>query len=91
MQAQEQQKPEGQQDKQQSKAAQAKQKQDDQQGKDKQTPVISSDEQPKSEAQQAFEQTLRRVPDDPSGLLRRKFLYQYQRQAGQVPQRGQAW
>ena len=91
MQAQEQQKPEGQQDKQQSKAAQAKQKQDNQQGKDKQTPVISSDEQPKSEAQQAFEQTLRRVPDDPSGLLRRKFLYQYQRQAGQVPQRGQAW
>ncbi len=29
------------------------------------------------EAQQAAEQWLRRIPDDPSGLLRRKFLYQY--------------
>jgi len=92
MQAQaQQQKAEKQQAKRQSKAAQAKQKQAKQQGKDRQRQVISSDEQPKSEAEQAFEQTLRRVPDDPSGLLRRKFLYQYQRQAGQVPQRGQAW
>lgn len=68
-----------------------KQEQGEQEGKDKQAQVAASDEQPKSEAQQALEQTLRRVPDDPSGLLRRKFLYQYQRQAGQVPQRGQAW
>ena len=30
------------------------------------------------EQQQAVEQWLRRIPDDPSGLLRRKFLYQYQ-------------
>lgn len=29
------------------------------------------------ERQQAMEQRLRRVPDDPGGLLRRKFLYQY--------------
>lgn len=29
------------------------------------------------EARQAAEQWLRRIPDDPSGLLRRKFLYQY--------------
>ena len=28
------------------------------------------------EAQQALEQWLRRVPDDPGGLLRRKFRYQ---------------
>ncbi len=34
------------------------------------------------EAQQATEQWLRRIPDDPAGLLRRKFRYQYrQRQA----------
>lgn len=32
------------------------------------------------EKQQALEQWLRRVPDDPGGLLRRKFRYQYQRQ-----------
>lgn len=30
--------------------------------------------------QQATEQWLRRIPDDPSGLLRRKFLYQYRQQ-----------
>ena len=36
------------------------------------------------EEQQATEQWLRRIPDDPAGLLRRKFLYQYQqRQARQ--------
>ncbi|WP_051938312.1 VWA domain-containing protein [Ghiorsea bivora] len=74
-----------------TKAAQMNQDQGDAKEKDKQAQALVSDEQPKSEAQQAFEQTLRRVPDDPSGLLRRKFLYQYQRQAGQVPQRGQAW
>ncbi len=31
----------------------------------------------KRESQQALEQWLRRIPDDPEGLLRRKFLYQY--------------
>lgn len=31
------------------------------------------------EQQAAMEQWLRRVPDDPGGLLRRKFLYQYKR------------
>ncbi len=29
--------------------------------------------------EQAAEQWLRRIPQDPGGLLRRKFLYQYQR------------
>lgn len=31
-----------------------------------------------AEEQQAVDQWLRRIPDDPSGLLRRKFRYQYQ-------------
>ena len=31
------------------------------------------------EQQQAMEQWLRRIPDDPGGLLRNKFRYQYQR------------
>ena len=31
------------------------------------------------ESEQAMEQWLRRIPDDPGGLLRRKFRYQYQR------------
>ncbi|MBE0621057.1 MAG: VWA domain-containing protein [Burkholderiales bacterium] len=34
-----------------------------------------------SEEQMAAEQWLRRVPDDPGGLLRRKFLYQYRQRA----------
>lgn len=36
-------------------------------------------ERSEAEQQQALEQWLRRVPDDPGGLLRRKFRYQYQR------------
>ncbi len=44
------------------------------------------------EAQQVFEQNLRRIPDDPGGLLRRKFLYQYQQQGGgSSAQDGKAW
>ena len=35
------------------------------------------------EEQQASEQWLRRIPDDPSGLLRRKFKYQYQQRRNQ--------
>jgi len=45
-----------------------------------------------SEEQQAAEQWLRRIPDDPGGLLRRKFLYQYRQRAGTAPPQGaQAW
>jgi Ca-activated chloride channel homolog len=40
-----------------------------------------------SEEQMAAEQWLRRIPDDPGGLLRRKFLYQY-RQRGQQADAG---
>ncbi len=39
---------------------------------------------------EATEQWLRRIPDDPGGLLRRKFLYQYQRQPQPV-QEAQQW
>ncbi|NOX09404.1 MAG: VWA domain-containing protein [Gammaproteobacteria bacterium] len=35
------------------------------------------------ESKQATEQWLRRIPDDPAGLWRRKFLYQYQQQKQQ--------
>ena len=46
------------------------------------------------EQQQAQQQWLRKIPDDPGGLLRRKFRYQYQKQADQVQLREQvkqAW
>ena len=36
-----------------------------------------NDEKPMDAQQQALEQWLRRVPDDPRGLLQKKFLYQY--------------
>lgn len=38
----------------------------------------------------AAQQWLRRIPDDPGGLLRRKFLYQY-RQRPRPPGNGQDW
>lgn len=43
-----------------------------------------------NEQQQASEQWLRRIPDDPSGLLKRKFKYQYGRQK-QQQNSGQQW
>ncbi len=42
-----------------------------------------------SEEQQTLQQWLRRIPDDPGGLWRRKFLYQYRfkgRQSGVAPE-----
>jgi Ca-activated chloride channel family protein len=39
---------------------------------------------PVNEDQQAMEQWLRRIPDDPGGLLRRKFQYQYQVRRAQL-------
>ncbi len=42
------------------------------------------------EAQMATEQWLRRIPDDPGGLLRRKFRYQYQQQK-QAPETDKYW
>ena len=43
------------------------------------------------EEQQAVEQWLRRIPDDPSGLLRRKFLHQYQQRRYQVDENEKTW
>lgn len=41
-------------------------------------------------SEQAAEQWLRKVPDDPGGLLRRKFIYQY-RERGGVDAEAQSW
>jgi Ca-activated chloride channel family protein len=43
------------------------------------------------ESQQANEQWLRRIPDDPGGLLRRKFLYEYQRKYRQSGNGSDPW
>jgi len=48
----------------------------------------------KDETTQANEQWLNRIPDDPAGLLKRKFLYQYgqrERQSDSNSQSGAAW
>lgn len=42
----------------------------------REVPTSPDDKKPETEDQQAMEQWLRRVPDDPGGLLRRKFYYE---------------
>lgn len=51
----------------------------------------SSDRPVPDEQTQATEQWLRRIPDDPAGLLRRKFLYQYQQRDRQPAQDEKTW
>lgn len=54
------------------------------------TTAASGSAQPlPTEEQLAAEQWLRRIPDDPGGLLRRKFLYQYRQRAQQAPDHAQ--
>jgi len=43
------------------------------------------------EMQQANEQWLRRIPDDPGGLLRRKFKYQYKQRGARPPSGTDPW
>jgi len=57
-------------------AAQQQGEPEDQQGK---SPADAMSKRRAQEQQQAMEQWLRRIPNDPGGLLRRKFRYQYQR------------
>ena len=49
-------------------------------------------EDPLSEEQRlAYEQWLRRIPDDPGGLLRRKFALEYRARGSPPPARSDAW
>ncbi|MFT4563738.1 MAG: Ca-activated chloride channel family protein [Gammaproteobacteria bacterium] len=43
------------------------------------------------ENEQATEQWLRQIPDDPGGLLRRKFEYEFQKKYGAQARRPKAW
>ncbi len=56
-------------------------------------PLAAGPDPQEREARQAADQWLRRIPDDPAELLRRKFLYQYQtRQTGAEDlSRGTPW
>ncbi len=55
---------------------QQKSDQDKSQPSDEQKQETAQREEPRDEQRDALEQWLRRVPDDPSGLLRRKFQYE---------------
>ncbi len=65
-------------------------KQGEQDGeKSEQVAEAAADDPQQREQEQATEQWLRRIPDDPSGLWRRKFQYQYQQRGAQT--RGDEW
>ena len=74
-----------------------KQKQEEQQPEEQQQESEqkqqeqSEKELPQNEEKQATEQWLRRIPDDPGGLLRRKFLYQYQQRDHGRDQGDKTW
>jgi Ca-activated chloride channel family protein len=52
---------------------------EEQQGETQQASAAGPEDVEQWASEQAAEQWLRRIPQDPGGLLRRKFLYQYQR------------
>lgn len=58
----------------------AEQAESAEQGDEELQQAMAEAERREQEREQAMEQWLRRIPDDPGGLLRRKFRYQYQRQ-----------
>ncbi|MDD5320889.1 MAG: VWA domain-containing protein [Methylococcales bacterium] len=70
------------------KVQQAEQKKD----KSKQQPEqVPADAQLSDEEQQANEQWLKRIPDDPAGLLKRKFKYQYGQRGRQSEDNNEDW
>jgi len=52
-------------------------------GEQTEAPALTPEERAAAEQQQATQQWLRRVPDDPGGLLRRKFELEYRRRAAE--------
>jgi len=63
-------------------------------GEDGESSLARAEPSPEEqERNQAMEQWLRRVPDDPSGLLREKFRYEsrLRRDEGRERQQDQAW
>ncbi|WP_221894735.1 tetratricopeptide repeat protein [Bathymodiolus japonicus methanotrophic gill symbiont] len=63
----------------QQKNAQAQEQENQQQEQEAETAKASETDIQDSEQQQASKQWLKRIPDNPSGLLKRKFKYQYGR------------
>lgn len=67
---------EQQQEQQQNQEQQESEEQTENESESEETPEPQDGEQPDSEEEQAMQQWLRRIPDDPGELLRRKFQYQ---------------
>lgn len=63
--------------------------QEGEEGEEQQQPVAA--EELSDEEKQSLEQWLRRIPDDPGGLLRRKFLLEYQRRGQPPPETEEDW
>lgn len=80
---------EEQQSQQQSETQQAQQQNSEQQQAELEQ--SQDQEQTPTEQQVATEQWLRRIQDDPGGLLRRKFRYQYSRRQRSGETQGQTW
>lgn len=70
-------------------AEQAKQGEQDAEKPKQDDAEVAADDPQQREQEQATEQWLRRIPDDPAGLWRRKFQYQYQQRGAQA--RGDEW
>ncbi len=65
--------------------------QQQEQQQERQKPAPAEAEELDAEQRQALEQWLRRIPDDPGGLLRRKFLLEYQRRGSPPPATEEEW
>ncbi|VAW98603.1 Aerotolerance protein BatB / Aerotolerance protein BatC [hydrothermal vent metagenome] len=68
-----------------------KDKKNDNDKKQQQAKLNEQSQAQNKEQQQAVEQWLRKIPDDPAGLMRRKFKYQYQQRQNQNNTKGPAW
>lgn len=73
----------------QQKPEQAEQGKGETKEQDKQQAPVNAE--PSDEQQQANEQWLKRIPDDPAGLLRRKFKYQYGQRGRQESGNADGW
>jgi len=73
-----------------SESQQAKDQDQDESGEQSNPSLTQLEAGEHDESEQAIEQWLRRIPDDPGGLLRRKFLYQSQQQTRTRPEE-QKW
>ena len=67
----------------QSKAATDEKQSEDEQSKEEQSQQQSEEDSLKEQQQMELQQWLRRVPDDPGGLLKQKFRYQSQQRASE--------